>query len=83
MLVKKFSILFVVTQNLGWSPIVNRFLGLLRFNKTRLHSIIGYVSPFEFESDIIIVWSCQALLPDSSKSASDKLGAVHHILRLC
>jgi len=55
MLVKKFSILFVVTQNLGWSPIVNRFLGLLRFNKTRLHSIIGYVSPFEFESGIIIV----------------------------
>jgi len=55
MLVKKFSILFVVTQNLGWAPIVNRFLALLRFNKTRLHSTIGYVSPFEFESGIIIV----------------------------
>ncbi|MGO2232190.1 MAG: hypothetical protein ACTH4F_10605, partial [Psychrobacter sp.] len=29
--------------------ILNRFLTLLRFNKTRLHSTIGYVSPFEFE----------------------------------
>ena len=29
--------------------IINRFLTLLRFNKTRLHSTIGYVSPFEFE----------------------------------
>jgi len=35
------------------------------------------VSPFEFESGIIIVWSCQASLPNSSKSASDKLRAVH------
>ncbi|ERL54512.1 Mobile element protein [Psychrobacter aquaticus CMS 56] len=29
--------------------IINRFLVLLRFNKARLHSAIGYVSPFEFE----------------------------------
>ena len=29
--------------------ILNRFLTLLRFNKTRIHSTIGYVSPFEFE----------------------------------
>ena len=29
--------------------IINRFLTLLRFNKARLHSAIGYVSPFEFE----------------------------------
>ena len=29
--------------------IMNRFLTLLRFNKARLHSAIGYVSPFEFE----------------------------------
>ena len=29
--------------------IMNRFLTLLRFNKARLHSAIGYVSPFKFE----------------------------------
>jgi hypothetical protein len=29
--------------------IINRFLTLLRFNKKRLHSTIGYVSPFELE----------------------------------
>ena len=28
---------------------IHRFLKLLRFNKVRLHSAIGYVSPFEFE----------------------------------
>ena len=28
---------------------LNLFLTLLRFNKTRLHSMIGYVSPFEFK----------------------------------
>ena len=26
-----------------------------RFNKKRIHSALGYVSPFEFESGIIIV----------------------------
>jgi hypothetical protein len=29
--------------------ITNLFLTLLRFNKARLHSAIGHVSPFEFE----------------------------------
>ena len=29
--------------------IINRFLTLLRFNKARLPSVIGDVSPFEFE----------------------------------
>ena len=35
--------------------IINRFLTLLRFNKTRLHSTIGYVSPFELKSGIMII----------------------------
>ena len=35
-------------------PITNRFLTFLRFNKARLHSTVGYVSPFEFERRYIL-----------------------------
>ena len=46
------------------------------FNKTRLHSTIGYVSPFEFEKRYYDNLNLSGIAPDSSKSLSDKVGAV-------
>ena len=47
------------------------------FSKTRLHSTIGYVSPFEFEKRYYGNLILSGMLPDSSKSASNIVGAVH------
>jgi len=46
------------------------------FNKKRLHSTIGYVPPFEFEKRYYNNLILSALLPDSSKTLSDIVGAV-------